>query len=229
MLTKQEKLRLIKSVPFWWHTIDFGEDIFSNGKTPMSAQQIRLSSIPKNLKDKTVLDIGCWDGFFSFECEKRGAKVTAIDNKQQEKFVESCYGKCIDGTNGLKVAKKILNSKINFMEMDLYDLEESKKEFDTVLLFGVLYHLKNPYKALEILYKVTKELLVIESHYIKTKLNTPIMRFYPGKELNNDPTNWWGPNIPCLVAMTKSVGFKKAFIFKRYYENDNRVILKAYK
>ena len=138
MLSKQKKLKLVKSTPFWWHTIDFGDDVISMGTTSMYFQKIKLSSIPNNLKHKTVLDIGCWDGFFSFECEKRGAKVTAIDNRQQEKFVESSYGLNIKGTDGFKIAKKLLNSKVKFKYMDIYDLEKLNKKFDVVLLFGVL-------------------------------------------------------------------------------------------
>ena len=229
MLSKQEKQDLVSSIPFWWHTIDFGDGIVSKGQTPMSIQKIRLSPIPKNLKNKTVLDVGCSNGFFSFECEKRGADVTAIDNRQHEKFIRSKYGKNVNLTDAFKVAQRILNSKVKFKEIDLYDLEKSNKKFDIVLFFGVLYHLKYPFKALEILYNLTKELLIIESHYIKTNSNKPIMRFYPGKELNNDPTCWWGPNIPCLIEMVKSAGFRKVIVFKKYhYNNDNRVILKAY-
>lgn len=236
MLSKNDKLKLIEKVPFWWHTIDFGEGVLTNGRCFGSREQslyfqkIILSAIPKKLSNKTVLDIGCWDGFYSFECEKRGAKVTAIDNNQQEKFVEEVYGKKrVKVTDSFHVAKKLLMSNVEFRQLDLYNLERLRKKFDIILLLQVFYHLKDPLKALDILYKITNEMLIIESHYIKTKTSVPVMRFYPGQELNNDPTNWWGPNIPCLLAMIKSVGFKKVAVFKKYYENNNRVILKACK
>lgn len=230
MLSKQEKLKMVQSIPFWWHTIDFGDGVVSKGHCPIKAQRIRASAIPKNLKNKTVLDVGCWDGFYTFLCEKKGAKVIAIDNRQQERFVQYKYGLKIDGLAGFRVAKKILNSKVRLREKDLYELDCWDRRFDIVLCLGVLYHLKYPFKAIEILYNLTKKLLVLETHYIKTKSAAPYMRFYPKNELKNDITVWWGPNIQCLLEMLKSVGFKRTVVWKKYYvDKDYRAIIKAYK
>ena len=105
--------------------------------------------------------------------------------------------------------------------------ELQSNKYDVVLLFGVLYHLKYPLKAIEIMSKITNKILILESHYINTKDNNPVMEFYPEKELNNDPTNWWGPNIKCIVEMLKVAEFKKVEVFMTYW--DKRVIIKAYK
>lgn len=218
--TPQEKKVLVNKVSYWWHTIDLGNGVVTPGLIHPEVHRMRSSAIPQNLKGKTVLDIGAWDGYYSFECEKRGAKVTAIDNNQHLK-----------GHKGFHTVKKILDSKVKFYEMDLFDLPKLNEKFDTVLFFGILYHLKYPLKALEIIFSKTKKLLVLESHYIKTKNKEPTMRFYPGKELGNDPTCWWGPNIQCIIDMLKVVGFKKVEIYKTYLNKKERgrIITKAYK
>ncbi|MDP3974834.1 MAG: DUF1698 domain-containing protein [Candidatus Jorgensenbacteria bacterium] len=219
-LTAQAKRRLISKVPYWWHTIDLGDGVTTPGWTHPRVHRLLASAIPKNLKQKTVLDVGAWDGYYTFEAERRGARVTAIDNNQHRK-----------GHRGFDVAKRILGSRAKFLPMDLYDLPRLKGRFDVVLLFGVIYHVKNPLLALEIVAAKTKNLLILESHYIKTKEKEPMMRFYPGRELGNDPTNWWGPNIQCLKDMLRTVGFKRVSVFRTYLNTSDkgRVIMKAYR
>ncbi len=217
----KNKETLVASVPFWFHSIDFGDGLISDGINTLDNQKIISSFIPVNLHGKTVLDVGAWDGFYSFECEKRGARVTAIDNDQH-----------LQGHKGFDVAKAILGSKVEHYDMDLFDVPEKlKREFDIVLFMGVLYHLKDPLRALETLFKVTRDLLVLESHYIEFGDEIPLMRFYPGTELNNDPTNWWGPNIPALISMLKVAGFRAVEVVNRTLSgvSYDRVILRAYK
>ncbi len=216
-----EKEALVASVPFWWHSMDFGDGVLSKGQNTLDNQKVILSHIPEDLRGKTVLDIGAWDGFYSFECEKKGARVTAIDNNQHMR-----------GHNGFDVAKLILDSKVEHYEMDFFDVTEKlKKEFDVVLFLGVLYHLKDPLRALEALSIITREVLIIESHYVEYGDEIPLMRFYPGTELNNDPTNWWGPNIPALISMLKVAGFRCVDVVNQSLSgtDHDRAILRAYK
>lgn len=39
-------------------------------------------------------------------------------------------------------------------------------------------------------------------------VNSPIMQFYPGDELNQDPSNWFAPNVTCVEAMLRTCGFR---------------------
>jgi len=99
--------------------------------------------MPENLAGKTVLDVGAWDGFFSFESERRRAeRVLATDS-----FCWSGEG----GTKaGFELARKVLNSKVEDVEMDVLDLSpENIGTFDIVLFLGVLYHMRRPLLALE--------------------------------------------------------------------------------
>ena len=91
--------------------------------------------------------------------------------------------------------------------MDLRSL--SLGTFDLVLFLGVLYHLKHPFYALEMLADAAREQLVVETHIDANDQPRPAMVFYPGSDLNNDATNWWGPNPQCVAAMLRTVGFSQ--------------------
>jgi tRNA (mo5U34)-methyltransferase len=79
--------------------------------------------------------------------------------------------------------------------------------FDVVLFLGVLYHLRHPFLALERVSSVARDRLILETVVDLVGFRRPAMAFYPGQELNNDPTNWWGPNIPAVHGMLESLGF----------------------
>ena len=111
--------------------------------------------------------------------------------------------------------------------MDVADISvESIGSYDVVLFLGVLYHLKNPMSVLERLCAVTNEMMIIESHYEDICRRTPVARFYPGAELNNDPTNWWGPNKKCLEDMLSVAGFRRVECVYRF---GNRIVFHAFK
>ena len=81
--------------------------------------------------------------------------------------------------------------------------------FDYVLFLGVLYHLRHPLLALEKVSSVTRDQFVLETHVELIGGKRPVMAFYPGDEVNNDPTNWWGPNPSAIKSMLQDVGFSK--------------------
>jgi tRNA (mo5U34)-methyltransferase len=81
--------------------------------------------------------------------------------------------------------------------------------FDLVLFLGVLYHMRYPLQALERVFSVTGEQLILETHVDLIGCKRPAMAFYPGKELGRDPTNWWGPNPAAVLGMLKTVGFRR--------------------
>jgi tRNA (mo5U34)-methyltransferase len=76
-------------------------------------------------------------------------------------------------------------------------------------MLGVLYHLRYPLLGLERVYRVTKEMMVLETHVDMVESDDPVMRFYPGRELDGDSTNWWGPNLAAVESMLKVAGFTK--------------------
>src|SRR5215203_2039841 len=94
--------------------------------------------------------------------------------------------------------------------MDVMDISpENIGIFDYVLFLGVFYHLRHPLLALEKISSITKNKLILETHGELVGGKRPIMVFYPGKEMNNDPTNWWGPNPSAITSMLHDEGFRK--------------------
>ena len=193
----------------WYHTIDLGHGLTTPGvdDTP---KRIALLELPDDLTGWSVLDIGAWDGALSFEAERRGAsRVLATDS--------FCWSGEGWGTkDGFEFARKAIGSKVEDQEIDVLDLSpERVGTFDMVLFVGVLYHMRHPLLALERVSSVTDRLLVLDTHVSLVDHDEPMMRFYPGTELNDDPTNWCGPNPAAVEAMLRTVGFTR---FERKHE-----------
>jgi tRNA (mo5U34)-methyltransferase len=162
--------------------------------------------MPADLRGMSVLDIGAWDGYMSFEAERRGAShVLATDSYVwQNNIMKNASGKA-----GFDFARTALESKVEDKEIDVMDLApERVGTFDLVLFLGVLYHLRHPLLALERVRSVTRKFVIMETHIDLAQIQRPAMAFYPGSEANNDPTNWWGPNEACCVEMLKNAGFR---------------------
>lgn len=222
---KDRKLADIRHVPFWWHTIDLGDGVVTPGHSSLAEQEFRAAGIPQALDGKTVLDIGCWDGVFSFLCERRGAAVTAIDTLQHTAFVKSKYGVALTGGEGFRVAARHLGSALQVQQLDIAQVTET---FDVTLFLGVLYHQRHPLHSLEQLSKLTNEYAVIETHYLKGQ-DQPVLQFYPADSLNADPTNYWGPSLSCVELMLLDVGFRDVKLVATSEGSDDRAVILAYK
>ncbi len=203
---------LIDGVESWYHQIEVAPGLVTPG---VNESQLVLTALelPDDLSGLRVLDIGTRDGFFAFECERRGADVTAVDYMNPEE-------------TGFLVAKELLGSRVEFVQENVYDLSEERYGgFDLVLFLGVLYHLRDPMLALDRIWDVCRGRLIVETQVIDEALLTaagdfkhlaeidpeleamPLMQFYPGDSLNGDPTCVWAPNEACLRAMLEEVGF----------------------
>jgi tRNA (mo5U34)-methyltransferase len=173
---RRQLTRAADTVPFWWHSIDLGDGVVTDGRK--SAQQLdeewRALGLP-DLRGKTVLDVGAWDGWFSFQAERHGAaRVVALDHyvwsmdlARQQKYWEDCMAAGVvpepyhtkpelwrpqelPGKVGFDTAHRALGSRVesvvaDFMTVDL----ERIGTFDVVLFLGVLYHVRHPMLALE--------------------------------------------------------------------------------
>ena len=185
----------------WFHTIDLGNGIITPG-CDNSFEKLKRIHMPLDLTGRSVLDIGAWDGFFSFEAERRGAARTlAVDYH--------CWsGPGWGSQEGFNLAKRTLNSNIEALSLEVIDLDANKiGTFDLVLFLGVLYHMKRPQDALASVASVSKDLLIIETHVDFLGTKDPVVAFYPNSELSGDHTNWCGPNLSALEWMIRDVGF----------------------
>jgi tRNA (mo5U34)-methyltransferase len=193
--------RQVQSLP-WFHEIDLGNGIVTPGRT--KAEVLRAAAdiyFGASLSGKSVLDIGCYDGFQSFEAHRRGARrVLATDH-----FIWAHDARC---RTAFDIARLHVGREVEVMDIDVADLSVEKVgTFDLVLFAGVFYHLRHPFLTLERVAQLATETLIVETHLDALDVPRPAMIFYPTTELNNDPTNWWGPNPACVQAMLHDVGF----------------------
>lgn len=182
-----------------YHTIELGDGQTLPGLQTVDQLRWRIARhpIPENLTGKRALDIGAWDGWFTFELERRGARVTAVDVTRLETFVE---------------AKRLLNSRADYLVSDVCRLDPAKLgTFDVVLFFGVLYHLKHPLLALERVCELTSDIACVESLVTDDPPSStvPLMEFYEGTELAGQFDNWTCPNTACLLAFCRTAGFAR--------------------
>ena len=187
----------------WYQTIDLGHGVVTPGvsQSPKILERLKL---PGSLAGRTVIDIGAADGFFAFESERRGAaRVVATDSVHWS-------GTHWTGKAPFSLARRALASRVEDYTIDLMDLtpEAVGGPFDVALFLGVLYHLRHPMLGLERVATMTSDLLILETHADFLGVARPAIAFYPGSELNGDPTNWHGPNVAALRGMLRAVGFR---------------------
>jgi tRNA (mo5U34)-methyltransferase len=236
-LSTQDVRRRIDAVPFWFHSIDVGQGLSTPGKKTVETLRDELQSLRlPDVKGKTVLDIGAFDGFYSFEAERRGASaVTALDHyvwsmdleahdrhwqESRERgevpraYQEMPYWKPseLPGKRGFDTAHELRGSRVkpivaDFMDMDLAALGA----FDVVLYLGVLYHMENPLASLKRVAAVTREVAVIETQAMAVPglENRALCQFFESNELNYDVSNWWAPNRRALEGMCRAAGFSR--------------------
>jgi tRNA (mo5U34)-methyltransferase len=203
----------------WFHNIDLGgvmtaPDHFL-GDYPAVKWRRFARTLPTDLTGQTVLDIGCNGGFYSLQMRARGAsRVLGID-------VEPDY------LRQARFAADTIGVEIEFAEMSVYDVAALREQFDVVLFLGVLYHLRHPLLALDLIREhVVRDLFVCQSMQRGDAGEEPIEDDYPFSEravfkrptfprlafiehrYAGDPTNWWVPNRACTAAMLRSAGFR---------------------
>lgn len=208
----------------WFHSIDFGNGLVSPGVTPLKVLQKQAAIyFKKDISGLSVIDVGAWDGFNSFEAKRRGAgHVLATDHFA---WSDQCWG----DKASFDFAKSRLALDIDEKVIDLPDINvDSVGQFDVMLFLGVFYHLKNPLAELERLSPVCRKMIIVETHLDALKIKQPAMVFYPTDELNGDSTNWWGPNPRCVEKMLNVVGFPKVE-YTAHPVHRNRGIFHGYK
>jgi len=215
---------LVDRLP-WHHSIDLGGGVVTAGNKSLAncTDEAGLIFDRVDLSGRTVLDVGAWNGFFSFEARRRGAaRVLATDSY--------CWSHPqIRGRETFDVARAALGADVDAREIDVADLSvEAVGEFDVVLYLGVFYHRYDAIEALARVAGLAKHVLVVETHLDLRDIEVPAMAFYPGTELNNDPTNWWGPNEHCMKALLLGQGFTDIEI-SRHPAGHTRAIFHAWR
>jgi tRNA (mo5U34)-methyltransferase len=218
MKTMDDIRRRAAELGQWFHNIDLGgvqtaPDHFLHDYPTIKWQRFS-HAIPEDIKGKSVLDIGCNAGFYCIEMKRRGAKrVLGIDS--DERYLAQA-----------RFAAEITGEDIEFLSLSVYDLACLAERFDIVLFMGVMYHLRHPLLALDLVYEhVADDLLIFQSMQRGSGEQESVAADYdffeqehfcrPGyprlhfveHSYAGDGTNWWVPNAACSAAMLRSSGF----------------------
>ena len=211
----------IEALGPWFHNINLdgvwtAPDHFL-GDYPGAKFRRFAAHLPEDLRGKTVLDIGCNAGFYSIEMKRRGAsRVLGIDS--DERYLDQA-----------RLAAEVLghDDAIQFAKLDVYDIGAIGETFDLVIFMGVLYHLRHPLLALDLIREhVARDMLLFQSMQRGSKHLMPLKSDYEFSETEQffetaypklhfvereycgDWTNWWVPNRACTEAMLRSSGFR---------------------
>ena len=218
--TPSELRSRIEALGPWFHNIDLGgvrtaPDHFL-GDYPNVKFQRFAGALPDDLTGRSVLDIGCNAGFYTIEMKRRGAsRVLGIDS--DDRYLDQARF----------VAETLGFDDIEFRNLSVYDLGCLGERFDLVLFMGVLYHLRHPLLALDLIHEhVADDLLIFQSMLRGSNHVLDLEHDYPFAETEifhesgyprlhfiehryvDDPTNWWVPNRACAEAMLRSAGFR---------------------
>jgi len=184
------------------------------GDYPRVKWQRFAHALPADLSGWSVLDIGCNAGFYSMEMKRRGAaRVLGIDF-DDDYLAQARFAAEVEGLD------------IEFRQLSVYDVGALGERFDLVIFIGVLYHLRHPLLALDLIHEhVARDWLVFQSMQRGSNDVPPLEQDYdfwdtapfddPGyprlhfieHNYAGDPTNWWVPNRACSEAMLRSAGF----------------------
>ena len=215
-MTNEEIKTAVDSVPFWYHKIQLSDQVTTPGWAPIDADRYM---VPESLFGERILDVGAWDGYWTFEALKRGASwVTAIDDFSDSLGVNDISRD--DQWKTFDICKSALDARFcQRLTMSVYDIEKLGVEpFDRIFCFGVIYHLRHPLFALEKLRKVCKGTIHIETAVLD-QMQSPYTgeaihpkachaEFYPKDEFGSNNSNWWVPSLKCLGAMLEAAGFR---------------------
>lgn len=229
-----EELRRHLARMSWYHSIDFGAGVISNGLKPLEAidREWALCGFD-NLAGRSLLDIGGVDGAFAFRAERAGASPVAVLDHYVWSVDPDAYGRLyhqdvaagrtppaphetklwdpvhLPGRWRFDTARQLLDSKVHAIAVDFMDCDLAQVgSWNIVLYLGVLYHMEDPLRALRRVAAVTREQAIVETEAIVVPGHPePLSRFFPGGELNHDRTNWWVPNLGALCGLVLAAGF----------------------
>lgn len=214
----------INAFDFWYHRIDLPDGLVTPGWAPINRDSY---GIPESLEGKRVLDVGAWDGYWTFEALKRGAaEVVAIDDFSDQ-LGEDVKRTAWDTFDLCRDALGYSEDVCSRHDMTVYDITpEMFGTFDVVFFFGTLYHLRYPLLSLDKLSAVCTGNIFVESAILddyspyKGGLNfgypgnQMVMEFYPDKNYGKNESNWWAPTLSCMGSMVAAAGFSNIMTWK---------------
>jgi tRNA (mo5U34)-methyltransferase len=200
-LSPQAAADFIRSARFYWHQrFELAPGIYTPGANDIGFL-LEQAYLPEDIEGAAVLDIGATNGGLAFELERRGAgRVVTVDIYGADWF-------------GFEQLKTLLNSNVEYLRASVYELQAKLDEqFDIVAFCGVLYHLRHPLLALDVVRALTRGRALIETAVCDRSLDkatgAPLVHFHRLDDLNNDGSNWFEPSIAALADWCRSSGLE---------------------
>jgi tRNA (mo5U34)-methyltransferase len=204
----------VEMVPFWFHTfaLNRAEGIYTPGAA--RDHRYRVSALPEDFAGMSVLDVGCFDGFYAFLAERRGAeRVVAVDNEQYRLWVASRWGVELEGAEGFRAIHRLLGSGVEYRRMDAFALNQLEERFDLVYCFGILHRVENPLGLLRVLRGRTVRggTVLLETYGVGPEdRNGPAIRVSePGEVYARDEFVYWGFGSAGLQRIAQIAGFAR--------------------
>lgn len=198
-------------VPLWFHTFSLdGGSVYTPGVA--RDHRYRIPALP-DLRGKSVLDVGTFDGFYAFLAEARGARrVVAIDNEQYREWVEARWGVELEGGEGFRAIADLLGSQVVYRRLDAFDLDQLDELFDVIFCFGLLHRVESPLGLLKVLRRRLAEggRAIAETYGVSspTLERQPAIRVVePGEVYARDEFVYWGFTPMGLARLARAAGF----------------------
>lgn len=252
---KEDLERMVEEAGYWFHSIDLGQGVVTPGRKPLEDlnNNVEWMKLP-SVRGKSVLDIGTYDGWFAFHCERDGAsRVVALDHYVWELdmvTIDALWKEAnargatfeydaddyrrrreLPGKRPFDTAHRVLNSKIEPVYSDFMTVDTATLgTFEVVLYLGVLYHVQHPLEAMRRLASVTAEggVAIIHTNAVVVPgfEDIALCELLTGSQFQNDPSNWWLVSEKAMLDMCEMAGFKRAEIVATSEQPTKRLSLR---
>ena len=201
--------RVRDSVPLWFHTFALAPGVYTPGVARDHGYRVKVLD-GERFAGRRVLDVGAFDGFYSFLAAARGAsRVVALDNEQYVDWVRARFGVELTGGAGFRAIAEMVSSPVEYRRMDALDVRDLGERFDVILCFGILHRVTDPIALLRALADVLAPggEIVLETYGSRLAADTPAIEVHePGDVYSRDDFVYWGFSPEGLRRLGRIVG-----------------------
>ncbi len=210
--------RVRDSVPLWFHTFALAPGVYTPGVARDHGYRLAVLAADR-FAGRSVLDVGAFDGFYSFLAEARGARrVVAVDSEQYVDWVRARFGVTLTGGAGFRAIAGLLESRVEYRRMDALDVRELAERFDVALCFGILHRVTDPIALLRALASVLTPggEIVLETYGSRLPAEIAAIEVHePGDVYARDDFVYWGFSPEALRRLARIVGLGEVEIVDR--------------